>query len=1168
MAAPKSNEPIEASELLEIEWPAHLVPEILASLLEADLSGDDEDLARRRLAKGSISAFGDGGGRELLVVVLRACLTFAGKGLSSSSESRETRKSPASPRSSRAVAWCVCAVRVLRKAISPDYACAYDILRAQFIRFPRLGAAALAAFERETRASSVDDNDDDVTGFDYGVHAWDFILLAAISSNTFDDNTARDAIARLGAASWRLAAQDIDNGLSTWFMSEDARRHLFEVCVAHPTARVTISVLPALVNAWPACRPAVLRMCASGFARDDARGDWTKILDLVAEQWQDVEELGEEEKRSVAEMSRGIPEMAATRGLRAACRVARALTKITVVSDRSTFETAVLCEARAWIDGGGAPAKCGLFVASELLSLRRDNDASELLDAGVASRDDLVKCASYEMMCNYAPGTITASTIEGAFGFAIEAVRSMGVVGSTQSSPALPGATRILLIRSDRCVSKVSRDDIVAFTGALNDAFVRVKNSTLEDVEETALVTLRASFEVMIDAVLNVSFTTKPEEEPHLLNLLEAHATMTTMLREQSPSVTSVDASSALCCVSLRGCAALLDVASASMSFTAEHRAHVADLAARCARDARSPASFPVREDTHDVIQRCSMHATSWWRAWTTDAEVAAALRLLKENVSFVASNGDPRDARSLSRILSEITTDDERVKAARAVSKRVHSALGKNKYDAVGRAARVSPTCGATAVFCNTLHDHLRRVDFSEEVAAATIDVVGALEPLIASNASKFVVFVVDASMNSLRDVMFDARVTKSALATLAMGVAVSHYRQSESSSERAAELADVLFQVAPNVARGELLEPTTMLLTALQSDLRELAEGDARSLDVEALTEVSAATLEILNSIIIHSRAKRKGGLQDSIMDDAPGMSSTAVSAVNVASRCLDVARKVPASESSESQSTYVDLRRAVEMLLRRKILPEQVSRALEPWHRELFFESVRVVPDGGNVERSTRTQASLADKVVWCDEWSEHADGEEKGAAELLGQLAMTSDAVGGRAKQRPTQGKKKKMKRKRKDMNPFVEALKESEGRGKGRAQDWDDLEDFIVCKPGRDYRRMLGLEGQRLRAPSPKTKTKPRARVDDGPARSHSPAVAQSQPPRQRFHERCREQLIEKALAGTLGKPDEGQFYRGGRGSLFCMKCRSCLNPSLRRKCEALGTVQQEMDVDS
>ena len=38
------------------------------------------------------------------------------------------------------------------------------------------------------------------------------------------------------------------------------------------------------------------------------------------------------------------------------------------------------------------------------------------------------------------------------------------------------------------------------------------------------------------------------------------------------------------------------------------------------------------------------------------------------------------------------------------------------------------------------------------------------------------------------------------------------------------------------------------------------------------------------------------------------------------------------------------------------------EYRGNALEPWHRELFFESVRVVPDGGNVEQSTRTQASL--------------------------------------------------------------------------------------------------------------------------------------------------------------------------------------------------------------
>ena len=44
----------------------------------------------------------------------------------------------------------------------------------------------------------------------------------------------------------------------------------------------------------------------------------------------------------------------------------------------------------------------------------------------------------------------------------------------------------------------------------------------------------------------------------------------------------------------------------------------------------------------------------------------------------------------------------------------------------------------------------------------------------------------------------------------------------------------------------------------------------------------------------------------------------------------------------------------------------------------------------------------------------------------------------------------------------DKNPFVEALKESEGGKGGSAKEYEDLEDFIVCKPGRDYRRLLGI----------------------------------------------------------------------------------------------------------
>jgi hypothetical protein len=225
---------------------------------------------------------------------------------------------------------------------------------------------------------------------------------------------------------------------------------------------------------------------------------------------------------------------------------------------------------------------------------------------------------------------------------------------------------------------------------------------------------------------------------------------------------------------------------------------------------------------------------------------------------------------------------------------------------------------------------------------------------------------------------------------------------------------------------------------------------------------------------------------------------------------------------------------LRRAVETLLRRRILPEKTYREVEPWHREVFFESVE------EVKRVSRTGATLAKKVRWNNDWPEHVDAKPapEEAADLLGQLATTADAVGDR----PVEGEDpeetkvpKKKKVKRKHRNPFVQALRETEGK-KYRSHEWDDLEDFVVCKPGRNYRKLLGLGDRRSISPS--------RRREDGA-------------PRLRFHERTRELLYEKAKAGTLGEPDVGQFYRGTRNAWYCMKCHSCMNPQNRRKCEVL-----------
>lgn len=46
-------------------------------------------------------------------------------------------------------------------------------------------------------------------------------------------------------------------------------------------------------------------------------------------------------------------------------------------------------------------------------------------------------------------------------------------------------------------------------------------------------------------------------------------------------------------------------------------------------------------------------------------------------------------------------------------------------------------------------------------------------------------------------------------------------------------------------------------------------------------------------------------------------------------------------------------------------------------------------------------------------------------------------------------------RRRRKRRRAYVNPFVAAAR-GEGLSDGEADDYDDLEDFIVCKPGRDY----------------------------------------------------------------------------------------------------------------
>ena len=40
------------------------------------------------------------------------------------------------------------------------------------------------------------------------------------------------------------------------------------------------------------------------------------------------------------------------------------------------------------------------------------------------------------------------------------------------------------------------------------------------------------------------------------------------------------------------------------------------------------------------------------------------------------------------------------------------------------------------------------------------------------------------------------------------------------------------------------------------------------------------------------------------------------------------------------------------------------------------------------------------------------------------------------------------------------NPFIKAAKDDDGHSGDENDDYSDLEDFLVCKPGRDYSKMF------------------------------------------------------------------------------------------------------------
>ena len=257
---------------------------------------------------------------------------------------------------------------------------------------------------------------------------------------------------------------------------------------------------------------------------------------------------------------------------------------------------------------------------------------------------------------------------------------------------------------------------------AVRRAFARGKDAEATRENASSFVALAASIETLLDeaailpsdAARLFPSASDPSEtdENYLLDLVETHAALAAKLR-------GVDASAlGACRARVAACASLLDVASSSMAFEAEHRAHVVAVAARCVRDASSPANV-VFEDGVEGAGRARAHGR--WRAGRPARRHARASPP-RECARFASRR------RGRSRGALRANHDGGGAGAARRGRDAGEQRPGEEQVRGGRKGGGGLPAAAPSLIAGGDEHDARPG---GLDVAAAALDVVGTLEPV-----------------------------------------------------------------------------------------------------------------------------------------------------------------------------------------------------------------------------------------------------------------------------------------------------------------------------------------------------------------------------------------------------------------------------------------------------
>ena len=610
-----------------------------------------------------------------------------------------------------------------------------------------------------------------------------------------------------------------------------------------------------------------------------------------------------------------------------------------------------------------------------------------------------------------------------------------------------------------------------------------------DKVESNVLAKLVPVVEVVLDSMLSYSTWFKemleqlehPKIDEGTSETLESWITRLLFMHLQlscgSENTRAGNVSSALC---VDSCVRL---SSDDAEWSPELQRHITQICANTLRVARvSSGDMRASNQYATLMNTCARQCVetlrdNWFAfdkkelalnsdLWSTKTTLDAlqTLRALCElAVSRNASFGP--DLGVLQDLMRASFTDDELENAAKEVASYGKPHLARNDYEAAGRAGVEAPVSGVVAALVTSLHHQLQEtynsrtvIDTWDRIINEVLNLLDTMLPLVenADLASASVVMLED-DIIQLRELPIEP--------TCHIACTILQYHRRRFPLPDCVKTASEMLKMALSYSLTSIPDELNDLLGVLNEIVTDLSSDNDQHGKIEKQDAFIALTTILVKSGDVlwrHVHSKQKS------LDD---VEANFVSlATHSFERCISAASKL--SRTDGNQKHLESQRRNASLVLAgirlhhntdkmSHLYDVKVLRSFELKRRQFMVVCAGVFTNLRALQLVKNSGTPLDRGLVAIGNALAMDDIELY--SENLSRLGESVQNVDGETlKCCPSNVSSREnsaSKPRKRIRNPYLDAVVAQEG---GAQDEYDDMADFIVCKPGRDYRTVLGL----------------------------------------------------------------------------------------------------------